>query len=150
MPTAFVIFASDRAWKIASPSAFDEIPIDPNAGPAQIAAQIAQQLRQRGYKSQGALLALPATWCLCASISTANLPDRDHAAMTFRLEEKLPLAAENITADFIVHEDTALGVCALNEKIQPLVEALEKSGVTLQSISPAAILAMQHLKSPTG
>src|SRR5205814_117700 len=41
--------------------------------------------------------------------------------------------------------DRALGVCAANDRVSPLVEALERSGVVVQSVSPTAMLALQQL-----
>lgn len=139
----YILFASDRQWQIASPGAMDDVRMSRDATPAQIAADVSNQLRSRGYQGQGLLLALPAKWCLCARISTADLPRNDRAAMAFRLEEKLPLAAENFTADFVVSSERALGVCTMNDKVRLLIDALEKTGVVVQSVVPAAMLAVQ-------
>ena len=145
MPGPFVIFAGDRGWKIASGAAVDELRIDPEATANDIAAAVAAKLRERGYQGEGVMLALPSAWCLSARISLEGLSAVDRAAMAFRLEEKLPLAAENFTADFIEQGERALGVCVPNDRVSPLLEALERSGVVVQSVSPAAILALQHL-----
>jgi type II secretory pathway component PulL len=145
MAGPYVIFAAERAWKIASGEAVDELRIDPEAAGNHVAAEIAAKLRQRGYQGEGVMLALPSAWCLSAGISLEGLAASDRAAMAFRLEEKLPLAAENFTADFIEQGDRAQGVCVPNDRVSPLVEALEKSGVVVQSVSPAAILALQQL-----
>jgi hypothetical protein len=92
---------------------------------------------------------VPSSWCLAARISLAGLPPRDRDAMLYRLEEKLPLAAEAVTADFIPDPkgQNALGVCAPNERVAPLLEALEAAGVAVQSISPLALLALQGSRS---
>jgi hypothetical protein len=144
---AFVIFAGDEVWRIKPASAraetVDELRFERETPVGTIAAAVATRLRERGYGGDGVLLALPAAWCLSAAISTADLPDNDRAAMSFRLEEKLPLAAENFTADFIRHKGEALGVCVANDRIGPHVHALEAAGVTVQAISPAVLLAMQ-------
>jgi type II secretory pathway component PulL len=145
MAGPFVIFAGERAWKIASGGAVDEVRIDPEATTNDVAAAVAAKLRERGYQGEGVVLALPSAWCLSAGISLEGLSAADRAAMAFRLEEKLPLAAENFTADFIEQGDRALGVCVANDRASPLVEALEKSGVVVQSVSPAGILALQQL-----
>ncbi|HEY7115774.1 MAG TPA: GspL/Epsl periplasmic domain-containing protein [Tepidisphaeraceae bacterium] len=144
MPSAPFIILPGDVWRIRSPGATDEVEPDRDAIPADIAAAVAARLRQRGYRGQGTLLALPATWCLAATIATGDLPPHDRHAMAFRLEEKLPLPAENFTADFIPAGDgRALGVCVPNEKIQPLVQALEEAGVIVQSIAPVALVALQ-------
>jgi hypothetical protein len=144
--TTTILFAGDQIWRIASAGALDELPVEPEAPAKEIAAAVAAKLRERHYSGEGVLLALPSTWCLAASISTQELPRHDRAAMRFRLEEKLPLAAEAFTADFVEHDHAALGVCAMNDRIVPLVEALETAGVVIQSISPAAMLAAQQFR----
>src|SRR5437773_1319612 len=145
MAGPYVIFAGERAWKIASGGAVDEVRIDPEATANDIAAAVAAKLRERAYQGEGVMLALPSAWCLSAGISLEGLSAADRAAMAFRLEEKLPLAAENFTPDFIEQGERALGVCVPNDRVSPLVEALERLGIVVQSVSPAAILALQQL-----
>lgn len=145
----YVLFAGDEVWRVASRGAVDEVRFDREASAKQIAAGVAGKLRERGYQGEGLLLALPGSWCLSAEISTADLPRQDRAAMAFRLEEKLPLAAENFTADFVIDGERALGVCVPNDKVGPLVDALEAAGVVVASVSPAVMLAAQELVRST-
>src|SRR5205823_5654772 len=60
-------------------------------------------------------------------------------------EERLPLAAEEVVADFISHDGSALGVCARLDELRVLVDALESRGVSVQSVTPTALLAVQSL-----
>ncbi len=141
----YVLFAGDEAWQVRSPAGVDDLRLEPKASAGAIASQVAEALRGRGYQGQGVLLALPSAWCLSAVLAVGDLPRQDRAAMAFRLEEKLPLAAENFTADFVLTADgdRALGVCASNEPLVSLVQALESAGVAVQSVTPAAVLALQ-------
>ena len=141
----YILFADDEFWRITSPGATDEMRFDREVGAKQIASALAAKLRARGYQGEGTLLALPAAWCLSAVISIADLPRQDRAAMAFRLEEKLPLAAENFTADFALFADSALAVCVPNDKARSLVESLEEAGVVIQSVTPAVMLAGQEM-----
>ena len=141
-----ILFAGDQTWRIASAGHIDQTSVEADASPSQVATAVAAKLRERQYGGEGVLLALPAGWCLAASISTDGLPRHDRAAMRFRLEEKLPLAAEAFTADFVEYDETALGVCAINDRVVPLVQALEAAGVVVQSIAPAAMLAAQQYR----
>jgi hypothetical protein len=150
MSSAFVIFASDSLWRIASPGATDEVRARPEDAPAQTAAAVAAALRARGYQGEGVLLALPSAWCLSAAVPLDGVDRHDRAALSFRLEEKLPLAAESFTADFVLpataaSDDPALGVCVANDRVRPIVDALEAAGVVVRSASPAAMLAVQAL-----
>jgi hypothetical protein len=73
--------------------------------------------------------------------------------MVYRLEEKLPVSAEDVVADFIpaAGGSVALGVCAERKTLVPRVDALESRGVAVEVISPSSLLALQHLlTSPPG
>ena len=145
---SFVIFANDGAWKIGvggeTPEVVD-VPAGPDVSAAQIASAVAQILKTREYSGAGLTLAIASGWCLCASIDTQDLPKHDrHQAMIYRLEEKLPLSAEDMVADFIPVAGQALGVAAQIRTLSPLVEALEAQGVAIHSVHPTTFMAVQH------
>jgi hypothetical protein len=156
---AFVLFAGEPGWRIgvvsSSGRTFVSLQINPEENPQQIAAHVAEAMKDAGYGGQGVVLAVPSAWCLAASIHTGDLPKSDRKAMLYRLEEKLPLAAESIIADFVSRDDiahaaadsTSLGVCVKQQMVEPLVEALEAAGIAVQSITPAVLLATQALAS---
>ena len=117
-------------------------------------AAVAEALKRLSPGRSSVILALPAAWCLAATVPTGGLPRRDRKAVLYRLEEKLPLAAEDVVADFVAApsagdegttNDHVLGVCARLETVRPIVDALERTGVTLLSIMPAAFLGAQGL-----
>jgi hypothetical protein len=62
--------------------------------------------------------------------------------MAYRLEEKLPVAAEQVTADFVVTGDHAMGVCVVSEKWQRLIGALKAAEIAVELIAPTAVLAL--------
>jgi type II secretory pathway component PulL len=97
------------------------------------------------------ILAIQSGWCLAARVSLDGVARHDRQALAYRLEEKLPLAAEEFVADFIsdARGQTALGVAARVEQLRPWVEALERAGVAVASISPAALLAAAGLPAGT-
>lgn len=74
--------------------------------------------------------------------------------MTYRLEEKLPIAAEDVVADFIeggaAADAEALGICVRRTALAPVVEALEESGVAVAAICPASLLALQYMMRDGG
>jgi hypothetical protein len=100
-------------------------------------------LRSNGYAAQPVTLALPASMCFPAAISIADLPRGDRRAMTYRLEERIPFAAESVVADFIVTGDRALGACVRPDEIWSLLDACAAAGVDVAAIAPAALLAAQ-------
>lgn len=116
--------------------------------PPTIAAAVQAVLTQQGYAGQGLALAIPATWCLWASFSTAALVGHSRAAarrqaMLYQLEEYLPVAAEEVVADFQERSEQAMGLCVLVAKAQRLLEALEAAALPVQLLAPQMLLAAQ-------
>jgi len=143
-----VIFVGDPTWQIGTISAGElsliEVSIPPNDDPSQVVGHLLPILKEHGHPNQSVVLAVPSDACLCAAISTQGLPRKKlRQAMNYRLEEKLPVAAEEIVADFVSVNGQALGVCIEPAKIAPIVEALEQAGVAVELVCPTAILALQ-------
>lgn len=147
--SAFIIFAGETDCRIGVVASgvvsFIDVEIAAETTPTQTAGQLAVALKAAGYDGQGVVLAIPSGWCLAAAFATDDLPAGDRRAMLYRLEEKLPLAAEAVIADFVSGERMALGVCVRRDAVQPLVDALEAAGVAVQSITPAALAAAQAI-----
>src|SRR5437868_4470898 len=137
----FILFASDTGWHAGAGDSLIEIPMAAGATPDQIASASADALKKLGHGASPVTLAIPSNWCLAASIATDGLPRSDYKSLLYRLEEKLPWPAESITADFIRHANSALGICIKTEKVRPLIDALESDGIPIQTITPTALLA---------
>jgi len=108
-------------------------------------AELAAALQRDYGTNVPVVLALPSSWCLAATISTANVSG--HQPMLYRLEERLPLAAEAVVAGFFHHPagKTALGVCVAVDRVRPLVEGLEAAGIVVTAVSPLALLMVSGL-----
>lgn len=154
---AHVLFPGPSGWQVGTvvetgDVSFAAVPTSASDTPETFAAAIVTALKSNGWRGRGVGLALPSSWCLSARVSTDGLPPKNRRqALTFRLEEKLPVSAEEVAADFVEPEGEggdALGVCAQTQTVAPYVEALEAAGVPVDSISPAALLAAQN-QSPT-
>jgi hypothetical protein len=122
------------------------------AAPAQAtdsAAPVIEVLQATGYRGEGVMLAIPSRWCLCAPIGTSGLPAKNRrTALAYRFEEKLPLPAEEVVADYVEAgggEETALAVGVQKSVVAPLVERLEAAGVAVVRICPASLLAGQQV-----
>jgi hypothetical protein len=128
-----------------------DVEIQPGSAPDAAAAAIAGALRQVGYDGQSIMLAIPSAWSLCAPIETAGLPARNRQlALAYRLEDQLPIAAEELIVDFLPFEPAdpqTLGISAQKSQLLPVVESLESSGVAVGSICPLALLAAEQLLS---
>ncbi len=151
-----VIFAADRGpWRVGvdrQERCLREVPVAADAESDALAAATAEALREAGWVDGPVVLALPSSWCLVAEIATDGLSRGGRErAMTFRLEEHLPLSAEDMVADFIeVGKGSALGVAAGLDRIEQLLTSFESVGVTVGSIVPLAFLAAQAAVSEAG
>ncbi len=148
--TTFTIFAHEETWKIgiAGVSADAARVIDVPAAAGELSTQVTEVRRilsDQGYRGEGVVLALPSRWCMWARIATDGLPARNRRqAIVYRLEEQIPLSAEEVAADFLLAGGMASAVCASIRLINPLVEALQNAGIAVEAICPAALLALQQ------
>jgi len=148
MKDNFVIFPDDGAWRLGSYSGDNPglsiIETDDGDEAESCLDAVYEAMIGLGYVGGPVLLAVPSHWCAAAPISTDSLPRKDRqAAMAYRLEEKLPIAAEQFTAGFILGGAEALGICVMLEKVRPVIKDLESRGIDIHSVIPAAMLATQ-------
>jgi hypothetical protein len=145
----FTIFVGDGAWHVAAvrdaQARLAPVAAADAALPARIGA-LREQLVAMGYADEPVVLALASSWCLCANLSTEGLErGQRRREMAFRLEEHLPVSAEDLVADFINTRDAqAMGVCCELARVEPLVAAMEAAKIAVRHICPAATLAAEH------
>src|SRR5690606_25478069 len=74
--------------------------------PDAAADAAAARLLERGYGGDGVVLAIPSAWALAAPVSAEGLPKKgQRQAILYRLEEKLPVSAEEVVADHLPTAD---------------------------------------------
>ena len=83
-------------------------------------------------------------------VLAANFPlddprTRGNRELSYEMEVKVPLAAEEFTADFVIHDGEVFGACVASSRWEPIVLAFERRGLRLHFISPTALLAAQSL-----
>jgi len=150
MSKTAVVFLGDGDWRIATYESDEPVVsvVAPGAGTEleETIDSLYEAIHQADCADAPVLLAVPATWCAAASISTDSLPRRDRlSAMAYRLEEKLPLATEEFSAGFISGKDHALGICVILDKVLPITQALEARGLYIHAIIPTTTLLAQEL-----
>ncbi len=150
MRNAYIIFVGDPSWQVAMAQG-SEVRPEPLSVPADASlddrAQAARrQMEAMGYAGQPVLLAVSSSHCLCAPISTGRLErGKRRRAMAFRLEEDLPVSAEDVVADYVqTSKDEALGVCCELGKLQSLLEAIDSAGIRVRHVCPSALLAAAY------
>jgi hypothetical protein len=131
------------AWKSGA-VAWTDTGISSQASADEMAEKLPAAMERAGCRDSAVVLALSSQACLAATIATAALPRKERRrAMEYRLEGKLPLAIEDVSVDFVVHNGQALGVCARADFVGPAIKAVRHSGVRLAAVCPAAILGFQ-------
>ena len=143
-----LVFVAEGCWWVAHEHQGQvcAVRVDNTPDGATIEARVAglrQQLESMQIADRPIVLALGSSWCLSAAISTEEL-DRGsrRRAMGYRLEEHLPVSAEDVVADYVsIDSSHALGVCAEFGRLAPLVAAMEAANLNVRHISPATLLA---------
>ncbi len=150
MNTTCVIFHDHQGWRVGTTEEGEvkltvlEVPV--GAGPETAAVAVTGLFPGRIR----AVIALASDACLAADVSVESLPRRDRQdAMLYRLEEQLPVAAEDVVADFIRRPDGALGVCCERAPLVEVVRAFEQAGVAIVAVVPAALLALETCQNTT-
>lgn len=146
-----ILFPSDDAWRIGCLDNLGEValhmvPVDAHEEAAAVASRVKETLDALGYEDGPLVLALPSEWCFCASLPSAALTDRrgnSREAQLYVLEERLPVSAEEIVADFVWHEDVAIAFARLKEPCGAWIHALEIAGASIGAVVPQALLATQ-------
>lgn len=149
MPQAgWVLLQDTNGWQIVKTSAAGaearSVELSAETSVSQLAAGLAEALQAEGYRSEPLVLALDASVCLAAGLTLESDGTRQRQAMLYQLEQWLPVAAEELVCDFLVHGHEVLGIAVRTEWLKPLVDELETREVVVQSIVPAALLALAH------
>jgi type II secretory pathway component PulL len=111
---------------------------------AAVARAVADAMTELGYDGRDVCLGLPSSMALAERIDGGNLLRKDRAAaMLYRLEEQLPVDAEQLTVDFLpLPGRKALGVAVETTKLARIVDALADRGIQVGAIRPTALLAL--------
>jgi hypothetical protein len=88
------------------------------------------------------LIGLASHLCLSASIEHASARD-GRQAMFYRLEEHVPVSAEEMWADFLANDLDVLGICAITRNVETPRKALTDAGIAVAAMCPTALLALQ-------
>ncbi|MEM8738838.1 MAG: hypothetical protein AAGG38_10235 [Planctomycetota bacterium] len=162
----------DNAWVIGlsdgSAARVIELPFDSADTSAQSKVDLAlDQIKRTDARIGPLVLGLPSAWCLAAAVPTDGLQRRQrHQGLIYRLEERLPINAEDFTANFTApgnalrtsresasgatpgnHKQTSvLGVAVRHERVAPILEALETKGLNVAHLTPTTWLAHAALE----
>ncbi|MDB4614418.1 hypothetical protein OAH18_01885 [bacterium] len=71
---------------------------------------------------------------------------RNRSSLLYQFESTLPFPAEDLTSDFHPTQNGMFGVATLTNTVKPLVDRLEANKVSVHSVSPVTVLAIQSLQ----
>jgi hypothetical protein len=157
--TTILLIPGDSGWQIGisipetsptAPHAAQQPALHPldfpaDASPELAAAQIASHLQASGCPGEDVILAIPGSWCLSAGFTLAANRPRRHETLSLRLEEQLPIPAEEFVADFVHCGDQVLGIAGRLELLAPVITALESQQVHIANVIPLSLLGLQNL-----
>lgn len=133
-------------WQHEGALSWITMPLD---DPARRIASLVDALKAGGMASAGAVMTIPSQACLAARIDTHGLPRQDREqTLLYRLEAQLPLAAEDLAADFIHQQGTALGVAVEAKTLHPWIEGLENEDIQIDTLCPEALFLLSGLSLP--
>jgi type II secretion system protein L len=122
------------------------VPVLPEEAGGNPAPALREALARLGYKGGGVCLGVSSAETFVAPIDCSNVPRNStekRQTLMFRLEEHLPIDAEEMTADFLpAAGGTALGVAVESAALVRLVAQLSEAGVETAAICPTPLLAL--------
>jgi hypothetical protein len=151
MSDPIVVFLHSNRWCIAAAANDQEdrskLEFSPETPVAQRVERLADQLMAVDPDvASPVILALCSQMCLVAEVDQGDLPAGKgrNEAMEYRLEERLPISAEQMAAQWIALPGSrALGICCQADVLVEIVSQLQLHQRVVQAISPAALLAGQ-------
>jgi hypothetical protein len=99
------------------------------------------------------VMAAPTAGCLCATLNDEPHNRHWREALIYALEQYLPMAAEDMTADFALTgapggaETRVLGVATPWAGLRPWIDALGQRDIHAAHICPFPLLVLDHLRS---
>lgn len=141
-------------WQIIVGSESEQLSSDTPAQELVTSAEL--MLKLANVKNANCVLAPAANSCFFRRLHAGEEIDvRDRAALTYELEDHLPIDAESMVADFVVlpswpreksERDKMVAAIAVEfDRWQVIAEAFESAGIPVRSIVPAPILATRAI-----
>jgi len=152
------LFVGDAGWSVGlcdgSEAQVHAVPPprDPESERDALRAHVdacVENARAAGARQRPLVLGVSSAWCFAATVATDGLMRRQrHEGLVYRLEERLPVDAEAVTAGFITSPErsAALGVAVRTEPVRKILDALDAAGISVAQITPTALLCHDGLR----
>ena len=145
--THYILSVADNRWWAARVEGRTvtrrDLPLEGDDAADRAAPLAATVLAELGYRGEGLCLALAADDVLTGRIDAGALPRRERrAAMVYRLEDELPVEAEQLTVAFLPSvAGRALGAAVETDRVRPLLDALAAHGIEAAAVCSETLLA---------
>ncbi|HNO77028.1 MAG TPA: hypothetical protein PKN33_03125 [Phycisphaerae bacterium] len=119
-----------------------EVPVSigPNTEWQNLIQAVIDALEQLGSPSTAVSLIIPSSWCyLCRLGKPAKR--LDPMAMSYEMEETLPVQLESVTSAFAVREEGVVGIAVETEVLGKLLTALENRGLGVANVCVDVLVA---------
>lgn len=113
---------------------------------ASLAAErIAELVLEHAQKTRRVAILLDGSLCMTARFRMESARQaRKREAMLYKIEEQIPVAAEDLIADFSRQGSQIYAIAVERSQLVPLVDALRDQNLGIELISPVASLAWEH------
>ena len=118
--------------------------------PAEIAEEVSSFVSDAKLSARRIVVALHAQRVLTGDFALPAEHRPTRRMLSYELENHLPWSAEEIAADFQLGPQRCFGAAIELDKFLPLARALEDRQLRIQSIAPAAVLAVQQMDAEVG
>ena len=149
MRDAYMILVLEDAWHVArvrlDTVEWQSIPINDEPAVDWLADSAREALERLEYDGRPILLGLGSQQCISVPQGLDSPLRSQRDAVQYELERWLPWSAEDFVFDLITYEKDRLYACAAPLKpLREIIDALDMRTIPVQSISPVALLAIEH------
>ncbi|MCA9264569.1 MAG: hypothetical protein KDA60_11995 [Planctomycetales bacterium] len=145
-PSGWLLIEGADAWHLVplSRGNHEAVDLESVEVPAELAERAAEAAHHLGGVPGPVVIALASRSCLAATFPHAGRSEiRTREAKAFKLEEMLPLSAEDTVSDFMVFDQSVFGVAVETRVQESILRELENVGFRIASVSPRALLELQ-------
>ncbi len=143
------LYASGREWCFASrasdASAQPALGINVDDDPGSIGPRLRAHCDEHGIRSDAVVVGLPTSWCLWGVVPL-GIPG-GHRARVYRLEEQLPLSAEDFVAGFVRGPVQEFGCAVRRDRLEGLAQSLRDAGWGRVLALPTSLAIAQALST---
>jgi len=127
----------ENTWQISNVDA------SVDQSPDTITDALRTVLKSINYRNEPAVIAVRDEWCLSEPVADSSGKPTQQT-MLYALEEMLPIAAEDVVADFLQNKSPTLGICVDLAHLRTPFDILRSASVNIKAICPRALLALQQ------